>query len=150
MKTSPIIVVVTGLPGSGKTYFAKCLARRLNAEHIRNNQVRNNHQKQGLYRLSDKQWVYQWMLHQAEEVLTGGRSVVLDATFTFERSAKWLRTGRVDYHIRNTTSNLSLMDVTIWEHTNRHRSDSEVGYSVYLKLKHKAETLVQPHLRLDS
>lgn len=150
MDSSPIIVIMMGLPGSGKTYFAQHLARVLNAEHISSDQIRNEHQLRGCYGRSDKLAVYHAMMKQAEAVLGGGQSVVLDATFhlgIFRRLIEgWA--AQKGYSLRYIE--IFANDLTTRQRTNQHRSDSQADYRVYRQLKREAEPLEQAHLRLDS
>ena len=150
MYTNPLIVVVMGLPGSGKTYFAEHLTRVLSAEHISSDQVRNEHGQRGRYQPSDKLQVYHWMLEEAEEALAGGHSVVLDATFhrqAYRRRVEDWATAKSCplYYIE-----LRADDATTRERTYRPRSDSQANYAVYRQLRREAEPLETPHLQLDS
>ncbi len=150
MDTPPGIVVVMGLPGSGKTYFAQHLARVLSAETISSDQVRNEHRQRGRYELSNKLAVYHAMVEQAEVALADGQSVVLDATFhlrVFRRLvADWAE--RQDHSLRYIE--IIADEATTRKRTRRSRSDSEADYEVYRQLKREAEPLESAHLRLDS
>ena len=150
MNTVGCIIVVMGLPGSGKTYFARHLARVLGAEHISSDQVRNERGLRSHYGLSDKLAVYRAMIEQAEVALTNGQSVVLDATFhlrMFRHLVEEWAEGK-GYLLRYVE--ITADETTTRQRTRRHRSDSEADYSVYRKLKHEAEPLERLHLRLDS
>ncbi len=150
MDASPCIVIVMGLPGSGKTYFAQHLARVLNAEHISSDQVRNEYRQRGRYELSDKLAVYHAMMEQADEALADGQSVVLDATFhlwMFRRLVKdWAE--KQGYPLRYIE--IIADEATTRKRTHRHRPDSEADYEVYSQLKSEAEPLEEAHLRLKS
>lgn len=146
----PSVVVVMGLPGSGKTYLASRLARVLSAAHISSDQVRTEHRWRGKYAPEDKLRVYQWMMEQADGVLREGQSVILDATFhrrAYRTLAEELATeGSYPLHYIEVVAD----DAITRARTNRHRPDSEANYAVYRKLRREAEPLEQPHLRLDS
>lgn len=150
MKSLPSLVIVMGLPGSGKTYLADRLTRVLSAEHLSSDQIRNEHRQRSKYRPDDKLSVYQWMLEQAESVLAEGQSVVLDATFCrreYRCLAEQLAVqGQYPLYYLVVTAD----DATIRKRTNHPRSDSEADYAVYQKLRREADPLVQPHLTLDS
>ena len=150
MKLPPFLVMVMGLPGSGKTYFARRLARLLSAELISSDQVRYEHRLRGRYAEEDKRRVYEIMIEQADDTLRKERSVILDATFhrrTYRRLAERIATEGTYplYYIRVVAD-----DAVIRERTNRSRTDSEATYAVYRKLKREAEPLNHPHLTLNS
>ena len=146
----PSIVIVMGLPGSGKTYLASRLARLLSAELISSDQVRREHQWRGRYTAEDKLRVYQRMMEQADRALRDGQSVILDATFN--RRAYRALADRLATQGPYPLSYIKVVadEATTRVRTNRHRPDSEATYAIYRKLRREAEPLVQPHLWLDS
>ncbi|HVY79573.1 MAG TPA: AAA family ATPase [Steroidobacteraceae bacterium] len=90
---SPLLVLTTGLSGSGKTWLAQRLAPDLGAIHLRSDVERKRlaglaeHADSrsptggGLYTADNSAQVYAHLERCAEDVLTGGYSVIVDATF---------------------------------------------------------------------
>ena len=84
METSiktPIVVIVFGLPGTGKSYFASKLAGRTNAEYISSDRLRKELFPERTYSDKEKETVYQEMLDKTKMALNENTNVVLDATF---------------------------------------------------------------------
>lgn len=89
----PRLVVVGGLPGSGKTTVARELAARIGGEHLASDVLRKELAGatpgarlpaavgKGIYRPALTALTYRELLLQAERHLRAGRSAVLDATF---------------------------------------------------------------------
>lgn len=89
----PLLIVVRGLMGSGKTTIAKELARRLAIEHIMTDQIRHSisfrepsaqgqdEYGQGKYSLTNRLKVYNEMFARADRALEARRSIILDGTF---------------------------------------------------------------------
>lgn len=87
------LALVGGAPGTGKTTLARSLAQRVGAEVISTDDVRRELQQSGavvgepgildsgLYRPDRVASVYAEAIRRAGELLTGGRSVILDATW---------------------------------------------------------------------
>lgn len=146
-----MIVLVGGLPGSGKTYFATKLAERLNTEYISTDTLRKSLRSQGRYDIADKLFVYRELVKVAESKLTVSRNaVVVDATFS--NRIMW----EMFVHLANKVSAIIKFiwvyadEQLIKERTARMRQDSEADYSVYLKVRDEAESVDFPHLNLQS
>jgi hypothetical protein len=90
----PVLVVMTGLSGSGKSRLAAQLAPRLDAIHLRSDVERRRLAQlpptarsgaglaSGLYAPSESDLVYAHLEQCATELLAAGQSVIIDATFS--------------------------------------------------------------------
>ncbi len=90
----PFLVLMSGLPGSGKTWLADRLAPTLGALHLRSDVERKrlaglaersrSHSApgEGLYSKDASRRAYQYLARAAAEVMAGGYSVIVDATFS--------------------------------------------------------------------
>lgn len=76
-----MIVIITGLPGSGKSYFASRIAQMLSAAYINSDKVRKELLALPSYSCEEKILVYDEMLKQAIQASEHGKEVVIDATF---------------------------------------------------------------------
>src|SRR5580765_3120109 len=76
-----MIVIVFGLPGSGKSYFSRRLAQILKAKYISSEGVRRNMFAAPVSFFESKASVYDDMLRHTIECAEHGKAVVLDATF---------------------------------------------------------------------
>lgn len=93
----PVLVITCGLMGTGKSYLAASLGKRLGIESIRSDNVRkiihgvspSEHRLdnfgQGIYTPSATEQTYQALLDAADRSLVRGESVILDAAFTRAR-----------------------------------------------------------------
>ncbi len=93
VRTRPSLLLMTGLPGSGKTWLARQLARKIPAIHIRSDVERKrlgglaelgwsgSGVGEGLYSEQQNTSLYQHLTECASHVLNGGFSVIVDATF---------------------------------------------------------------------
>ncbi len=144
------IFLICGLPGSGKTYFAKHLAEYLGAAHISSDRVRDEMDMMGQYNNRSKEVVYEEMRQQVIKAIEKYRVVIVDATF-FSRQMRQpffevANAYDVFFHIIEVTAS----EHVIRQRVEREREDSEADYEVYLKLKNSFDPIQYPHLTLSS
>jgi hypothetical protein len=89
----PLLLLMCGLSGSGKTWLARLLAERLSALHLRSDVERKRRAglgsqarsgsglAEGLYSSRMSACVYDDLARAAQDGLTGGYNVIVDATF---------------------------------------------------------------------
>lgn len=84
-KAKPVLVAVGGMSGTGKTVLARDLAPDIGvcpgAVHLRTDTERKAQAKQVDYAPAARQANYDRVFGRATELITAGRSVILDATF---------------------------------------------------------------------
>ena len=76
-----MIVIVFGLPGSGKTFFARHFANTIKADYINSDKLRLALFANRTYTYKEKIDVYKQMLLQVREADAKNTSMVVDATF---------------------------------------------------------------------
>ena len=144
-----MIVIVFGLPGSGKTYFANRVAQMLNAKYISSDSIRKEMFITPVYSSESRALVYNEMRRRMVESAKHGKEVVLDATFY----SSGLRQKFID-------STQELTDVfwieviadenMVKERLKRPREESDANFEVYQILKSKWQPCKNNHLILQS
>jgi predicted kinase len=76
-----MVVIVFGLPGSGKSYFARKLASKINGEYINSDLVRKEMFDKKTYSEQEKLLVYDEMIKWVNAAVNQYRKVVVDARF---------------------------------------------------------------------
>lgn len=79
------LVVVCGLPGVGKSSVASWIADRLDAVHLRTDEIRKELFPKPEYTTDETDQVYQTLVNRGRAAVAGGRRAVLDATFKRRR-----------------------------------------------------------------
>ena len=144
-----MIVIVFGLPGSGKSYFASRLAARINADYLNSDRVRKNMFSRRIYSTKEKHSVYTEMIEQMELAIKQNRNLVLDATFwKSDMRMKFLNAASAIGGV--TYIEIIAEESLIRDRLSQPRGDSEANFEVYKILKAQWEPLEEEHLVLRS
>ena len=85
----PVLVLLYGFPGSGKTFFARQLAETVHAAHVQGDRIRSELFEQPKYDKQENSVVSQLMDYMTEQFLSSGVSVIYD-TNAMRRSQRRL------------------------------------------------------------
>ena len=77
--SKPLLILLYGFPGSGKTYFARQLCEQVQAAHVQGDRIRSELFEEARYDKEENTVVGQLMDYMTEEFLSAGLSVVYDA-----------------------------------------------------------------------
>jgi aminoglycoside phosphotransferase family enzyme/predicted kinase len=80
-----MLIILTGLPGTGKSTVAAALAREIGAGVLSTDKIRAERRGMAGFSATEKGGVYERMFARAERSLRDGRSLVLDGTFYLRR-----------------------------------------------------------------
>ncbi len=148
--SSPKVIFVMGLPGSGKTFLAMHLTKILSATHISSDRVRKTLQKNGQYQSKDKEVVYQEMKRLLAKGLQQNENVIVDTTFyqqktrnEFEALAK--KYSSKIYWIRTTAN-----EKTIQKRVAKKRPDSEADFQIYQLIQKQFEPIKMEYLEIKT
>lgn len=145
-----MIILVAGLPGSGKSYFAERLAERLDAVYINSDRVRIALQATGKYSTADKLLVYKEMLLQATRALEQKSRVVVDATFYHHTMREMFLRIADGYSVDIRVIEVVADEALIRRRLQKPRKYSEADYKVYEIVRDDFEGITMPHLTLQS
>jgi predicted kinase len=147
---SPKIVVVFGLPGTGKTTFAKALSRELDWLHLNTDVIRAELGKKQQYDERTKGYIYKKLQDRTSRELEMGRGAVLDGTFYKESLRDSLRELGERHGIPLKWIQVSAAEGVVRERVSRERPYSEADFKVYKKIRQAFEPLQEPCLKVLS
>lgn len=144
-----MIIIVFGLPGSGKSYFASRLAKVMHANYVNSDKVRKEIFEKRVYSEQEKRAVYNEMLEQMKEAARQKKNLVLDATFhkkdTREMFVEEMKDkGGILFIEVQADENI------IRERLKKPRLYSEADFEIYKLIYRQNEPLDEPHLILKS
>ena len=145
-----MIVVVFGLPGTGKSYFACRLAEKLNAEYVSSDQIRFSMIKNRKYNKEEKMHVYRKMLVLTESLVNKKKHVILDGTFYKEEIRQMFLSLALSLKVKIFFIEVTAEDWLVKKRVEKKRAGSEADYDVYLKIKKLFEPMDSKHLMLES
>lgn len=145
-----MLILVAGLPGSGKSYFAERLAARLRATYLSSDRVRAAMKARRKYAYDERMAVYSAMAATAAREIETGKDVLVDATFfdhaVREPFLKIAQVHAVPMYIIEITADEAL----IRERMATAREFSEADFGVYEMLRDNFEKIATPHITLVS
>lgn len=136
-----MLILIAGLPGSGKTAIASAFAAQQHVLHLNSDALRHQMGLTGRYSLEDKKKVYAALLSRTAEALQKGLTVVVDSTF-YQTSVRlpFLELASA-YHVQVLWVEIRASESTLRERLSRPRPDSEADYAVYEKIREQFEPL---------
>ena len=144
-----MIVIVFGLPGSGKSYFASRLAKMINAGYVNSDKLRKEMFFERVYSEHEKAMVYNNMLEQMKEAMQQNKNLVLDATFHKKDTR--------ELFVEEMRGKGDILFIEVWadeevirERVKEERLYSEADFEVYQFISKHNEPLDVPHLILKS
>lgn len=145
-----MVIIVFGLPGSGKSYFAVRLAKALDAEYVNSDIERIKLIPKKRYTLAEKMRVYDRMFEQMITAVKDGKRIVLDATFYLNSIRTRFIQKAAELGQTAKFIEITAKTETIKKRLSKKREHSDADYSIYLSLKRSFEPLLQDHLTLSS
>lgn len=145
-----MIILIFGLPGAGKTYFAEHLAKEESAVHLNTDIVREKLGFKGHYDEKTKQQVYNELFKQAKIELQKGADVIIDGTFHQKRRRKQVERMAEEMKQEIFFIKVETDEKTAKKRIKKERKYSEAGEDVYEKLKLEFEPVERDFLKLES
>lgn len=148
-----MLIIICGLPGSGKSSLARKLKSKLPAAYLNSDVVRKQIFKKPQYTEEEKRRVYSDIINQAEKMLREGKNVIVDATFYTRRYRQMMIETARSAGSGHCTILCTLPEDEIRKRLEmrerRGRNPSDANFDIYLKLKERFEPIEGDFLEID-
>ena len=144
------IICIFGLPGTGKTTFARLLAHRLGYRHLNTDIIRTMMGKRAQYDPNTKEEIYDLLLERADQEVRNGRSVIIDGTFSADAYREKLVERAKNTHVGLFWIRICADPEVVRKRVSRKRKYSEADYEVYKAIKATFDPVAFNHLEIHS
>ena len=149
-----VLIIISGLPGAGKSYFSSKLAERLAAVILESDTLRKVLFSPPTYSLVESQRLFQAVHHLIERLLKKGITTILDATNLLERHrqslydiADRLGVGLVLVYVEAPPE---VIRQRLEDRRQNTKSKSDADWTVYQQMKLSVEKIQRKHYVVDT
>jgi predicted kinase len=155
-EAQPAIIVVSGLPGTGKSYFCRRLAERLPFLILESDALRKQLFSVPTYSAVESAHLFRTIYYLIEDLLKKGMPVILDATNLEERHRERIYNiaGRLNARLImvNVQAPPELVQKRLKRRMERKnkQDNSDADWTVYQKMRTTAEKISRNHFTADT
>jgi predicted kinase len=150
----PVLIMMSGLPGSGKSYLSDRLAERLSAVAIESDRVRKALFSQPTYSAEESALVHRTCQETMRYLLRKGVRVIFDATnlVEFQREGIYSLAERSGARllIVRVVAPEEIVRQRLAQREGRDESASDADWGIYRRMSKREQGIQRPHLCIDT
>jgi predicted kinase len=152
---NPVFIIISGLPGTGKSYFSNKLAEKLSIIVLESDALRKILFPSPTYTLEESTRLFQTIHLLLEKLLKKGISVILDATNLSERHRQRLYNITDRLNVKLILVRVEAPPAVVQERLKARekglvQSKSEAGWDVYERMQPTVEKIRRTHYAVDT
>jgi predicted kinase len=145
-----ILLIVFGLPGTGKSTLSRLLSKKLGWLHLNTDIIREQLNLRGKYDNHSKERVYREMYEATKKQLTAQKSVIVDGTFYLKKHRQSYYDLAATYQCSIKWIEMQADDETVQSRISKKRRYSEADFDIYEKIKAAFEPVLHETLVIKS
>jgi predicted kinase len=155
-QTSPALVVLSGLPGSGKSYFCRRLASRYPLARLESDALRKALFGQPTYSADESRRLFSACHLVLSRLLSRGIAAIFDATNLREMYRRQVYHIADEHKAKLILVHLQASPAVVHERLEARARDphpqdlSDAGPEVYERMQHDVEPIGRPHISVDT
>jgi len=155
-EAQPTLIVVSGLPGTGKTYFSRRLAERLPFLILESDALRKQLFPTPTYSAEESFYLFRAIYQLMQDLLKKGIPVILDATNLEERHRERLYNIAERFKAKLILVNVQAPPELVEKRLKKrmesksNHDNSDADWEVYQKMKATAETIKRRFFTVDT
>jgi predicted kinase len=155
-EAQPTIIVVSGLPGTGKSYLCHRLAERLPFVILESDALRKKLFTRPTYTAEESAYLFRTIHYLIEDLLKKGASIILDATNLEEKNRERIYNIAERLNARliivRTEAPPELVHKRLKQRVSRKNMDdnSDADWAVYQKMKTTVDKISRRHFTVDT
>ena len=150
----PVFVAVSGLPGTGKSYFCSKLAERLPFAVLESDALRKTIIPVPTYTAEESTRLFHAVHRLIEQLLNKGISLILDATNLSERHREYLYNiaDRLDIKLVlvRVDAPPEVVQARLSKRVEESGGKSDADWTVYQRMKNTVEEISRKHYAIDT
>jgi predicted kinase len=145
-----MVIIVYGLPGSGKSYFASRLSERLDADYVNSDKVRKELFDKPSYADDEKEEVYKKLFDAMYDNTKSKKPLIIDGTFYQRDIRDNFKLLADDLNINLQWIEIQADEEVIKRRVSKERAYSDANFEVYKLIKQQFVPFKDKHLTLNS
>ena len=150
----PALIVVSGLPGTGKTYFCNRLAERLPSVVLESDVLRKTLFSPPVYSAKESSQLFRAIHRLIERLLVKGIPLILDATNLSERNREYLYSiaDRLDVKLVlvRVEAPPEIVRQRLEARRERSENNSDADWAIYRRMKYSVQRIRRNHYAVDT
>ena len=150
----PFFIAVSGLPGTGKSYFCRQLAKKLPAALLESDALRKELFASPVYSSDESSYLFRSIHLLIEKLLSKGIPVILDATNLSERNREYLYSITDRLNVKFILARVIAPPEVVSQRLQRRQTDpmnqSDADWAVYRKMQSTEEEIHRKHYTVDT
>jgi predicted kinase len=150
----PALIVVSGLPGTGKTYFCNRLAERLPSVVLESDVLRKTLFSPPVYSAKESSQLFRAIHRLIERLLVKGIPLILDATNLSERNREYLYSiaDRLDVKLVlvRVEAPPEIVRQRLEARREKSENNSDADWAIYRRMKYSVQRIRRNHYAVDT